>query len=230
MNLQLSVNEKGKYLRIMREIGKTRNVLKTRLLAVCSNAPDDQYQRINNTWFKLFDEHYEVFIKLIKDNNISSAFVLGRTLLELYTRSFYMEFIEKPNQIDVNLYLGQSYKIKSFAEMCQKLDSYESEDYGTFKHHFSQYKKTGLATYEKFSYFSHGRGYVIQQFFKNPKLNFSYITIAEALNIMHSMYLVLSMLFLFVQKQPENISLINDHFERFIEMMVELGVVPTESL
>lgn len=110
----------------MREISKSRNVLKPKLLATCPIAPDDQYQRVNMLWYMLFDEHYEFFLKLIKDNHISSAFVLGRTLLELFARSFYMEFIEKPKQTDVKLYLatysllsyfshGRGYVIKQFS-------------------------------------------------------------------------------------------------------------------
>lgn len=214
----------------MREIGKTRSALKPKLLAVCLIPPDDQYQRINMIWYKLFDEHYEAFLKLIKDNHISSAFVLGRTLLELYTRSFYMEFIEKSNKTEVKHYLGDDFKIKQFAQMCNELDAFEHEDFGTFKKHFEQYKQTGVATYSKFSIFSHGRGYVIKQFYKNPKFDFGFLTVAEALNIIHSMYLVLSMLLLFTQKKLEHIPLIHDKFEQFLNLMVDIGVVPIESL
>lgn len=230
MKFQLKGDEKVNFQRMMREIGKTRNVLKPKLLAACLITPDDQYQRVNMIWYMLFDEHYEVFLKLIKDHNISSAFVLGRTLLELYARSFYMEFIEKSKHTEVKHYLGDDFKIKQFAQMCNELDDFEHEDFGTFKKHFEQYKQTGLATYSKLSFFSHGRGYVIKQFYKNPKVNFGFLTVAEALNIMHNMYLMLSMLLLFVQKESEHIPLINDKFENFLDLMVDIGVVPIESL
>lgn len=230
LKLHLKGDEKVAFQRIMRDISKSRNVLKPKLLAACPITPDDQYQRVNKIWYMLFDEHYEVFLKLIKDNHISSAFVLGRTLLELYARSFYMEFIEKPKQTEVKLYLGDDFKIKQFAQMCNELDAYEHEDFGSFKKHFQQYKQTGLATYSKLSFFSHGRGYVIKQFFKNPKIDFGFMTIAESLNIMHGMYIMLSMLLLFVQNKPEHIPLINLHFQNFQDLLIELGVVPIESL
>lgn len=230
MKLYLKGDEKAKLQRIMREISKSRNVLKPKLLATCPIAPDDQYQRVNMLWYMLFDEHYEVFLKLIKDNHISSAFVLGRTLLELYARSFYMEFIEKPKQTEVKLYLGDEFKIKKFAQMCNELDDYEHEEFGTFREHFQQYKQTGLATYSLLSYFSHGRGDVIKQFFKNPTFGFEFLTIAEALNIMHGMYLMLSMLLLYVQKKPEQLPLIEEQFVNFQTLMVEIGVVPIGAL
>lgn len=230
MKLQLNGDDKVNFQRIMREISKTRNILKPKLIAACLITPNDQYQRVNMIWYMLFDEHYEAFLQLIKDNNISSAFVLGRTLLELYARSFYMEFIEKPKQTGVENYLSDDFKIKKFAQMCNELDNFEHEDFGTFKKHFGQYKQTGLATYSKFSFFSHGRGYVIKQFYKNPKINFGFLTAAEALNVLHNMYLMLSMLLLFVQKKPEHIPLINDKFENFLDLMVDIGVVPVELL
>jgi len=230
LKLHLKGDEKVAFQRIMREISNSRNVLKPKLLAACQIAPNDQYKRVNMVWYMLFDKHYYVFLKLIKDKNISSAFVLGRTLLELYARSFYMEFIEKAKGTDVKLYLGDEFKIKKFAQMCNDLDAYEHEDFGTFKQHFQQYKQTGLATYSLLSYFSHGRGYVIKQFFKKPEADFAFITVAESLNIMHGMYLMLSMLLLYVQNKPEHIPLINLHFQNFQDLLIELGVVPIESL
>lgn len=230
LKLQLKSDEKVNFQRMMREIGKTRNVLKPKLFAECSITPDDQYQRVNMFWYRLFDEHYEVFLKLIKDNNVSSAFVLGRTLLELYARSFYMEFIEKPKQTEVKDYLGDDFKIKQFAQMCNELDAFEHEDFGTFKKHFEQYKQTGLAIYSKLSFFSHGRGYAIKQFYKNPKAGYAFLTVAEAINIIHSMYLMLSLLLLFVQKKSEHIPLITDKFVNFQGLMVDIKVVQIEDL
>jgi len=62
---------------------------------------DDDYNKINYTYFNIFCSHYESLYILIQNNHFSSAILLMRTMLELYVKSYYLEYIERQKNTNI---------------------------------------------------------------------------------------------------------------------------------
>lgn len=156
---------------------------------------DDEYKRLNNTYYKLVAMHYGSFLIQLHYNKFSSAIVLSRTILEVSIKSFYCEFIEKAKNRKIKNILSQEYK---FSEMLEQLDEYKDKSSAGFNGFFSQFSKKSLATYQKLSLFTHGKGEYLEAFYEHGSLSFTSKQIYEILNMMYKLFLNLSIFRLFV--------------------------------
>lgn len=156
---------------------------------------DDEYKRLNNTYYKLVAMHYESYLMQLHYDKFSSAIVLSRTILEVAIKSFYCELIEKPKNKKIKIILSQEYK---FFEMLEQLDEYKDNSGAGFNGFFKQFSKKGLATYQKLSLFTHGKGEYIKAFYEHGRLSFTSKQIYEISNIMHKLFLNLSIFRLYV--------------------------------
>ncbi|MGH2278583.1 hypothetical protein ACRCD7_05510 [Aliarcobacter sp. ERUVET-7] len=156
---------------------------------------DDEYKRLNNTYYKLVAMHYGSFLIQLHYNKFSSAIVLSRTILEVSIKSFYCEFIEKAKNRKIKNILSQEYK---FSEMLEQLDEYKDKSSAGFNGFFSQFSKKSLATYQQLSLFTHGKGEYLEAFYEHGSLSFTSKQIYEILNMMYKLFLNLSIFRLFV--------------------------------
>lgn len=62
---------------------------------------DDDYLNLNRAYFRICTNFYRSFISLIGSGNPFPAIVILRSILEIYTKGVYLEYIEKPKGTDV---------------------------------------------------------------------------------------------------------------------------------
>lgn len=161
------------------------------------------YKRINSIYFRLFQDHCDSVFDLFRIKKDFSAMVLGRTLLEVYVKSFYFEFILKSKPGGVLDYLAKDNKNKfpPFHVITDELGKYSCEKAGDFKGHFEQFTKVGLGLYSKFSSLSHANGEFIDLMYKSEKLiqKAHPGMILEVISLIIDMYEAMFFLFLKVQ-------------------------------
>ena len=164
----------------------------------------DQYKRINYAYFKMFCYHFESLFILTSSNHFSSAILLMRTMLELFVKSYYLEFIEKGKDSSVDDFLIGKKEFPSFFSMTKLLEEYEHASLGNFKDSFKQFTKIELASYEKFSLFSHGKGEVLKAFYEQNKISYTTEQVSDVLLTAKGLFEKLSLLLFFTQnKAPE---------------------------
>lgn len=98
------MNENPKTAEILKEIDEIFAFIHS-LLDESKVELGDQYKRINYTYFKMFCHHFESLCVLTINNHFSSVILLMRTMLELFVKSFYFEFIEKNKGVAVEDFL-----------------------------------------------------------------------------------------------------------------------------
>ena len=162
---------------------------------------ENEYRRINYTYHKMFCCHLESLFILTKNYHFSSAILLMRTMLEFFVKSFYFEFIEKEKGSSVEAFLNGEKDFPSFFAMTKALEEYDHESYGNFKGSFKQFTKSGLASYEKFSLFSHGRGEVLRGFYQYQKISYTTEQISDVLLTAKGLLEQLSLLLFFTQNR-----------------------------
>jgi Family of unknown function (DUF5677) len=169
---------------------------------------EDQYKQIGYTYFKMFCCHLESVLILINNNYFSSAIVLMRTMLELFVKSFYFELIEKEKGSRVEDFINGEKDFPSFFQMSKALEDYEHAEFGTFQNSFNQFTKTGLASYEKFSLFSHGRGELLDAFYKHNNISYSTEQISDVVLSAKGYLEHLSLLLFFTQGRTHAVGLL----------------------
>jgi len=166
---------------------------------------DDQYKKINHTYFNLFSTHFESMLILIQNGHFSSAILLMRAMLEIFVKSFYFEFIEKTRGGTVEGLISKEKDFPNFFLMVKALEEYKHDSYGEFKGFFIQFTKSGLASYEKYSLFSHGRGEVLRAFYNNDRISYTDEQISDVVLSAKGLYEQLSLLLFFTQQRNDEI-------------------------
>lgn len=131
-----------------------------------------------------------------------------RTVLELFVKSFYFEFIEKEKDSCVEDFLDGKKDFPNFFLMTKALEEYTHVSFGDFKESFKQFTKSGLASYEKFSLFSHGRGETLKAFYKNNKISYTTEQVSDVLLTAKGLFEQLSLLLFFTQNKPNDVGLL----------------------
>jgi hypothetical protein len=169
---------------------------------------EDQYKRIGYTYFKMFCSHFESLYILTTNNHFSSAILLMRTMLELFVKSYYFEFIEKEKGSSVEDFINGKKDFPNFFQMTKALEEYEHDAFGNFKESFRQFTKTGLASYEKFSLFSHGKGELLNAFYKHKNISYTTEQISDVLLTAKGLLEQLSLLLFFTQDRTHEVGLL----------------------
>ena len=169
---------------------------------------EDQYKRIGYTYFKMFCCHFESLFILTTNRHFSSAILLMRTMLELFVKSYYFEFIEKEKGSCVEDFLDGKKDFPNFFMMTKALEEYEHDAFGDFKESFRQFTKSGLASYEKFSLFSHGRGEVLKACYKHRNISYTTEQISDVLLTAKGLLEQLSLLLFFTQDRTHETELL----------------------
>ena len=159
----------------------------------------DEYKKINYAYFRVFATHYESIPQLIRTGYISSGIVLVRTMLETFVKSYYLEFIAKNNG-DIALdYIKDVKQFPNFFEMTQQLENVKNENEIGFDGVFSQFTKSFLASYEKYTLFSHGKGEFLKAYYEHEKISYTSEQISEVLLTVKGMFAGLAMLLFHIQ-------------------------------
>ncbi len=164
---------------------------------------DNEYKKINHVYFRLFCSHFESLFILANSNHYSSAILLLRTMLELYVKSYYVEFILKNKGVRIAELLDGKIKYPSFFKMVEQLEVYFQGHGEEFGGNFSQFTKKNMASYEKFSYFVHGTGPILQAFYIHDKITYTTKQITDVLKTAKGLFVTLSMLLLSVHEKND---------------------------
>lgn len=160
----------------------------------------DEYKKINWAYFRIFSTHYEAINHLIYSGGYhSSGIVLVRTMLEIYVKSYYLEFIAKEQGDDVKEYINEQKQFPSFFQMTKELEEVRNPKGDSFNGVFSQFTKKYLASYEKFSLFSHGKGEFLKAYYEHEKMSYTTEQITDVLNTVKGMFSTIGMLLFFTQ-------------------------------
>ncbi len=190
------MNEKLKEL--MQIIDKNfvliHEILDTKTLSL-----DDDYTKINHTYYTMFCSHYESFFILINNNHFSSAILLLRTMLELYVKSFYLEFIEKEKNTKILDFVDDKKQFPKFFDMVKKLEQHTDKSGAKFNGVFQQFTKSKLASYENFSLFSHGKGEYLRASFMHNKLSYTSQQILDVVTTAKGLFETFSLLIFYIQ-------------------------------
>ena len=175
---------------------------------------NDDYKKINYAYYNVFCAHYESFFILIYNNNFSSAILLLRTMLELYVKSYYLEFIEKEKNTNILQLIDGEEDFPSFFKMLKDLESYKDKSGAKFEGVFIQFSKSELASYEKFSLFSHGKGEYLRTIFENNKISYSNKQISDVVKTAKGLFETLSLLLMYTHS-------LNDEVKEVIKELQE---------
>ena len=201
------MNKNPKIVDILKEINEMSAFIHS-LLDESKVELGDQYKRINYTYFKMFSYHFESLCILTINNHFSSAILLMRTMLELFVKSFYFEFIEKNKGTAVEDFLVGKKEFPSFFNMTKALEEYEHDYFGNFRNSFKQFTKSGLASYEQFSLFSHGKGEVLKAFYEHNKISYATEQVSDVLITAKGLFEQLSLLLFFTQNKIHEVGLV----------------------
>ncbi len=176
---------------------------------------NDEYKRINRTYFLINRKHYEAFLVLIDYRyNSPSSFVVGRTILETFVKSCYTDCILKSKSKPVNVFLMKENKFPKFFDMIKELESYEHTSGAKFNGFFNQFSKNGLGTYEKMCYISHSSGKYIQECNEKGSVNISQEDVFGLMKLMHKMFISNALFHLLAFEYRDEIMLLNKIYEK----------------
>ncbi|GGB55231.1 hypothetical protein GCM10011502_30240 [Oceanisphaera marina] len=136
---------------------------------------------------------------------LSSGIVLVRTMLEIYVKSYYLEFIAKERGDNVIDYIEENKDFPSFFQMTKELEEVKSPKGDSFEGVFSQFTKNYLASYEKFSLFSHGKGAFLKAYYEHEKMSYNTEQITDVLYTVKGMFSTIAMLFFIIQGMHEEL-------------------------
>lgn len=174
---------------------------------------NDDYDKINYTYYSMFCTHYDSFLLLIQNKLFSSAILLLRTMLELYVKSYYLEFIEKEKKTSILDFLNGKKDFPNFFNMAKKLEEHANVSGAKFDGVFKQFTKSELASYEKFSLFSHGKGEYLKATFEHQKISYTSQQITDVLKTAKGLFETLSTLLMYVQGFNDEVKILVNTYQ-----------------
>jgi len=174
---------------------------------------NDDYDKINYTYYSMFCTHYDSFLLLIQNKLFSSAILLLRTMLELYVKSYYLEFIEKEKKTSILDFLDDKKDFPNFFNMAKKLEEHTNVSGAKFDGVFKQFTKSELASYEKFSLFSHGKGEYLKATFEHQKISYTSQQITDVLKTAKGLFETLSTLLMYVQGFNDEVKILVNTYQ-----------------
>ncbi|MBR7585645.1 MULTISPECIES: hypothetical protein [Enterobacteriaceae] len=175
---------------------------------------DDDYLNLNRAYFRICTNFYSSFISLIGSGNPFPAIVILRSILEIYTKGVYLEYIEKPKGTDVKALICGDKDFPSFFKMASDLDKYGKDEKNGLEGMFKQFTKQDLAQYEKFSLFTHGRGEFVQTFMKSDNVRLQPAPVSDLIQTARGLYETFSLFYFGLQKQADAYLKLRDKIQK----------------
>lgn len=160
---------------------------------------EDDYINLNRAYFRMCTHFYDSFLMMIGNGNPFPAVVVLRSFQEVYTKAIYLEFIEKPKETDLKPLISGQKDFPPFFKMATALDKFGEEGKNGLEGMFIQFTKQGLAQYEKFSLFTHGRGEFLQAFMKSDTVALHPNDVSDLIYTARGMYETFSLCYFGVQ-------------------------------
>lgn len=127
---------------------------------------EDGYLNLNRAYFRICTRFYKGFLHLIGTGEPFPAIVILRSILEIYVKSIYAEFIMQPQGTDIAPFISDKKAFPSFFKMTSELDQFGKDNQNGLENMFIQFTQQGLALYNQYSLFTHGRGEFLQALMK----------------------------------------------------------------
>ncbi|WP_324061512.1 hypothetical protein [Aeromonas caviae] len=175
---------------------------------------EDDYINLNRAYFRVCTDFYSSFLCLIGDCRPFPAIVILRSLLEIYTKGIYLELIEKPKGTDIKPLISGDKDFPSFFKMANELDKFGKEGKNGLEGMFKQFTKQDLAQYEKFSYFTHGRGEFIQAFMKADKVQLHPQDVSDIIHSARGLYETFSLHYFGQQNQMNAFEMLANELQK----------------
>lgn len=175
---------------------------------------DEDYINLNRAYFRVCTHFYDSFLMMIGSFKPFPAIVILRSFQEVYTKAIYLEFIERPKKTDVKPLISGEKNFPSFFHMATALDKFGKEGKNGLEGSFIQFTKQGLAQYEKFSLFTHGRGEFLQAFMKSDKVALHPSDVSDLINTARGMYETFSLCYFGVQKLGSEFQKLNNELHK----------------
>ena len=160
---------------------------------------EDDYINLNRAYFRLCSHFYDSFLMMIGSGKPFPAVVVLRSFQEVYTKAIYLQYIEKPKGTDIKPLISGKKDFPQFFKMANALDKFGEEEKNGLEGMFTQFTKRGLAQYEKFSLFTHGRGELLEAFMKSDNVALHPQDISDLIYTARGMYETFSLCYFGVQ-------------------------------
>lgn len=182
----------------------------TNLIELNPPQSDSDYININRAYFRMCTNFNQSLMILIGDGKPYPAIVILRSMLEIFTKALYLEYVEKPKGTNIlPMILGEE-KFPNFANMSKELDKFLSEhSYGP-DDFFKQFTKRGLGQYEKFSLFTHGRGDYVIALMKSTYAPLHLDDVRDLILTAKGMYEVFALFYFGVQGEIDKLKLVSE--------------------
>ncbi len=171
---------------------------------------DNDYININRAYFRMCTNFNQSLMILIGDGNPYPAIVILRSMLEIFTKALYLEYVERPKGTNILPMISGKKNFPSFTNMSNELDkclsghSYGPNDF------FKQFTNSGLGQYGKFSLFTHGRGDYVTALMKSAYVPLHLDDVRDLILTAKGMYEVFSLFYFGVQGEKHKFRTISE--------------------
>ncbi|WP_409243409.1 hypothetical protein [Enterobacter cloacae] len=89
---------------------------------------DNDYININRAYFRMGNNFYQSIMMLLGEGKPYPSIVILRSMIEVFTKAIYLEFIEKPKGTNIIPMISGDNGFPSFVNMSKELDKFMSEN------------------------------------------------------------------------------------------------------
>lgn len=171
---------------------------------------DSDYININRAYFRMCTNFNQSLMMLIGDGKPYPAIVILRSMLEIFTKALYIEYVEKSKGTDILPMISGEKSFPNFANMSKELDKFLSGHSNGPDNFFKQFTKRGLGQYEKFSLFTHGRGDYILALMKSTYAPLHLDDVRDLILTAKGMYEVFALFYFGVQGEKNKFRLVGE--------------------
>lgn len=170
---------------------------------------DNDYININRAYFRMGNNFYQSIMMLLGEGKPYPSIVILRSMIEVFTKAIYLEFIEKPKGTNIIPMISGDNGFPSFVNMSKELDKFMSENPMGPDNFFQQFTKSGLGQYAKFSLFTHGRGDYVMALMSSANVPLHPNDVRDLILTAKGMYEAFSLFFFGVQGETQKVKLLS---------------------
>lgn len=171
---------------------------------------DSDYININRAYFRMCTNFHQSLMILIGDGKPYPAIVILRSMLEIFTKALYLEYVERPRGTNIFPMISGKKNFPSFTNMTNELDKCLSGHSNGPDNFFKQFTNRGLGQYSKFSLFTHGRGDYVTALMKSAYVPLHLDDVRDLILTAKGMYEVFSLFYFGVQGEKHKFMTISE--------------------
>lgn len=186
-----------------------------KLIEIDPPKSESDYININRAYFRMGNNFYQSIMMLLGAGKPYPSIVIIRSMIEIFTKAIYLEFIEKPKGTDITPMISGENGFPNFVNMCKELDKFMSDNPMGPDNFFQQFTKSGLGQYSKFSLFTHGRGDYVIGLMSSPNVPLHPNDVRDLILTAKGMYEAFSLFFFGVQGETQKVKLLSQKLMNF---------------